>query len=1241
MSGLDVVTLHFDLGHLGHLAPDQQFTLKTPGGHRRLTRHTPQTRREHAARNAALGMLSEAQLARLSHFADTVSLADDAVSFCWVGYPSARRGAVCDESAVVFQHAPAGAVRRAVRAMRRDGVLPTPSSLLHLGVQSVADHADAEELHVAAATVISLRDTAQTMIMQHPEIGTLIPDTHVRIAKQLITVQPCFTDLVSYLSGHPPEGSDPWYENTYVTDLEGNVMPPDTHLPDKTSTPVHWPTTDVDGEDDVAVIPQHRLSEGLDEVLGTVVRVVGTALKQQPWLKGQQWSTQHAVTEIARSGEPVLAAPNSEAAQARWTVANTTSTFGLEICADTINFDPIANWLTFSVKNWAGRTLGAYVQFVDINGAVITQPETWPGQFPDDMSIEHRQWVQPNAGKKFVKHIGPSNTIFGIPVWADAEALAFPIPKGAVGANVMLGGLGNGNWDMDVDRVGLVYTCVVSYGIPSLLSLLSVGVKSTTWYTDVFKNPSNMMPLITVSAIPFTQLLAHNVDARGAEQTAKRILVAACRFVAGIVFSSAMKFLGTKIAAYLTEQQILQSAPFVGWALKVASVACAIADMVATSIEVGCSPATYQLEARRSMSLDVTLTPARSAGTDTQQPIWPKLADHYVIQVSYPGGLTLTRSGRIPEFIRDKPVRQVFSLATGDALPSAQGQQFQVTANVYSAKNWLCGQWVSDWIDAVPTDGDMRRLTGAITEMTIPLVPDTRYQFYAKLGYSAEAKTYVWLRNREVPTTTAAGLARQDVREPVAITLSDEAKKLGYCYRARNQNLPVDNSSTPGPDEMFLFKSISTLDKPGRGMLSPTRGFSVRPAIAYGEHGYYLDTRTFAATKLSHLRPVTLTDGESTFDYAATVSWGAFGVDHLNAMAVHPDGYVAGIATQYDKLMILTLPEAGCTDKSAPVALPFCGTGEREGLLIKPVALTISSDGRILVLEQGNARIQAFDIHANPVQCFSGALAFDLPGEFAAQLDDAAASTALLKALQTRVPVLNTAPSRYNPRYLAAPVFGMPGAVAAVLDAGTVTADLAAQFDRHAMTLGEGAAIVTTARGIWLLTDPANGVNYDIRLNGEGVDPSEVDVYRCFTPAIDVVAKGAEWAVIDRTNALRFSIKAGDAGTLKCRILTSVMRLKPVTTPVTYLDVAVESKGFLYVQSYANNGSNPADYHLDIYNPDGTPLNDTAHQGQIVAARMAVDQARTLYALHYDQLQGPAGRAEPVVSQWSPPDPGA
>ena len=46
------------------------------------------------------------------------------------------------------------------------------------------------------------------------------------------------------------------------------------------------------------------------------------------------------------------------------------------------------------------------------------------------------------------------------------------------------------------------------------------------------------------------------------------------------------------------------------------------------------------------------------------------------------------------------------------------------------------------------------------------------------------------------------------------------------------------------------------------------------------------------------------------------------------------------------------------------------GQGARPGLLTAPVAAAVSSDGTILVLENGNNRIQAFDVGGNAVQFF-------------------------------------------------------------------------------------------------------------------------------------------------------------------------------------------------------------------------------------------------------------------------------
>ena len=92
------------------------------------------------------------------------------------------------------------------------------------------------------------------------------------------------------------------------------------------------------------------------------------------------------------------------------------------------------------------------------------------------------------------------------------------------------------------------------------------------------------------------------------------------------------------------------------------------------------------------------------------------------------------------------------------------------------------------------------------------------------------------------------------------------------------------------------------------------------------------------------------------------------------------------------------------------------------------------------------------------------------------------------------------------------------------------------------------------------------------------------------------------------------------------------------TTNVQLLDLSVESKGYIYVLKYLQPISGnvlASDYRLDIYNPDGSFLTQTAG---IAAARMQVDLWRSLYTLNYEILQD-TGRTEPTVALWLPPAP--
>lgn len=97
-----------------------------------------------------------------------------------------------------------------------------------------------------------------------------------------------------------------------------------------------------------------------------------------------------------------------------------------------------------------------------------------------------------------------------------------------------------------------------------------------------------------------------------------------------------------------------------------------------------------------------------------------------------------------------------------------------------------------------------------------------------------------------------------------------------------------------------------------------------------------------------------------------------------------------------------------------------------------------------------------------------------------------------------------------------------------------------------------------------------------------------------------------------------------------------VAAVRTEAAPVTCL-AATESKGFIYVLKYLGNGTQAAQYLLDLYAPNGSFLAQTAG---LPAGGIAVDLWRSLYTLDFAQIAKPAGgRTEPSVSIWRPSTP--
>lgn len=90
----------------------------------------------------------------------------------------------------------------------------------------------------------------------------------------------------------------------------------------------------------------------------------------------------------------------------------------------------------------------------------------------------------------------------------------------------------------------------------------------------------------------------------------------------------------------------------------------------------------------------------------------------------------------------------------------------------------------------------------------------------------------------------------------------------------------------------------------------------------------------------------------------------------------------------------------------------------------------------------------------------------------------------------------------------------------------------------------------------------------------------------------------------------------------------------------TYLDLAVEYMGYIYVLSYTGSGSSASMYRLDIYTPDGEWLARTTN---VAAAKVGVNYWRDIFTLNYQVLRLPNGsypnRTEPSVSHWIPSTP--
>lgn len=113
-------------------------------------------------------------------------------------------------------------------------------------------------------------------------------------------------------------------------------------------------------------------------------------------------------------------------------------------------------------------------------------------------------------------------------------------------------------------------------------------------------------------------------------------------------------------------------------------------------------------------------------------------------------------------------------------------------------------------------------------------------------------------------------------------------------------------------------------------------------------------------------------------------------------------------------------------------------------------------------------------------------------------------------------------------------------------------------------------------------------------------------------------------------------IQAFDTDANPVRMFTgnssSFLMLRPEAAGATFLDVAMESVGFVYVLYK----SAALQVVLDIYSSNGDFVCSTSN---LNAAKLTVDLFRNIYTLNYEVLQPVGSITEPTISQWIPSTP--
>jgi hypothetical protein len=891
-------------------------------------------------------------------------------------------------------------IRISVRHTNKTGIIPGSFGLHLVAIHIVPDNETNQSLAVRGVAMIvpdtiDWVSTAKSVVFHHADLATANPDFAPIVMEHMDQYKaPSNYAMIQELANYMSNLGAPTTYSGWATYELFDAGDEETHY---TTVPVN--DVIVYAGDAMTAVQVSTKNDLRLKDSGSWTQETGTSVQSGiPPTEGDDAS-------LAFTGKTAMAVSSDN-----WTAAlsNINTSNGLQTKISVK--DAAARKVHIKMTNTYVRWLGAYIQFTDAEGKIMDTPDTpnWHlladqessasiSDLMNDLNLEY-----PNL--RFIGWMSPIDTFMAVPNYALPGELEVDIyfPDGAVSANLYGCGLGTGeNKYPNSLVIGGVLTGLANLAIPTFLLGFGVAAQSNKGLYDAMNDKTLITAAITAGIVYFGAQFTYEgavnkkMDWNAFSSMSQILFVKGC--------DKALKW----AEAQIVEGQLKDEIPFAGWFMLAIQIATGLAQMAETIAEVATSP--WMITNRIATTIDSTVTvhPDPMHGAFPQGPSGSvsKLVINMTFKNENRPVTPLTQS--IDPNKYPPAISGVFTNTLG-------GGQVKFEATFY-INNWPAAAASTSWLenDEIHTANIILYLV----QVPIPLDEHSVYIHTAILGY--QNNVYTWRQQAAPPTATLANSDNSQTGNAISLwtglALSQRYAQIGLSWKAAGMNL-VD-CSTGASGQISAFQSVNI---PGAKYFSafPDCGFTAPTHLIYDvfppkflmENGqykivngypvpdpndislgnYYIDPRKSDGSDETdggyHLRKVDL--NQTSFNMSANqTSYGRFPY-YPDSVALHPSGHVIGVNSQYCKLMVTRLArDGGLADNNIPLAITFAGralnlngSNGRAGLLFTPKAVTCSYDGTILVLEQLSsynysiARVQAFDLNGNPVQCFIDAV---------------------------------------------------------------------------------------------------------------------------------------------------------------------------------------------------------------------------------------------------------------------------